>query len=111
MDSIAIDKKKIYTIGYSAFEIDKFISTLKLYGVTAISDVRSSPYSKFKPDYNREYLSKRLKENSIQYVFLGDNLGGSYDSRAFGYIPSKKVVAKVIFPKKKLLKKGSINRG
>lgn len=81
MDFISIEKKQIYTIGYSAFEIDEFVSILKLYNITAISDVRSSPYSKFKPDYNREFLSKKLKENNIQYVFLGNNLGARFEDK------------------------------
>lgn len=82
MAFISIKKKSIYTIGYSAFEVDEFISTLKLYNITAVSDVRSSPYSKFKPDYNREFLSKKLKENNIQYVFLGDNLGARFEDKS-----------------------------
>lgn len=81
MESIYTDNK-IYTIGYSAFEIDNFISTLKQYHITAVSDVRSSPYSKFKPDYNREYLSKKLRENGIQYVFLGDSLGARFGDKS-----------------------------
>lgn len=82
MDSIYTSKHKIYTIGYSSFEIDKFISVLMQYNITAVSDVRSSPYSKFKPDYNREYLSKKLKENGIQYAFLGNNLGARFEDRS-----------------------------
>jgi uncharacterized protein (DUF488 family) len=81
MDFISIDKKQIYTVGYSAFEMNEFISTLKRYNITAVSDVRSLPYSKFKPDYNREYLSKKLKENDIQYVFLGNNLGARFEDK------------------------------
>jgi uncharacterized protein (DUF488 family) len=82
MDSISIDKKQIYTIGYSAFDIDAFVCILKRYNITAVSDVRSLPYSKFKSDYNREYLSKKLKENDIQYVFLGDNLGARFEDKS-----------------------------
>lgn len=82
MDYITTEVKNIYTIGYSTFEIDEFVATLKLYHITALSDVRSSPYSKFKPDYNREPLAKKLKENGIQYVFLGDNLGAKSEDRS-----------------------------
>ena len=82
MDSIFTSQKQIYTIGYSAFEIEAFISTLKQYHITAVSDVRSSPYSKFKPDYNRELLSRTLKEFGIQYVFLGDYLGARFEDKS-----------------------------
>jgi uncharacterized protein (DUF488 family) len=66
---------KLYTIGHSNHDIDRFIQLLKTHAVTAVGDVRSSPYSKYMPQYNREPLQKVLKENHIAYVFLGDELG------------------------------------
>jgi uncharacterized protein (DUF488 family) len=66
---------KLYTIGHSNHDMDRFIQLLKMHTVTAIGDVRSSPYSKYMPQYNREPLQKVLKENQIAYVFLGDELG------------------------------------
>lgn len=66
---------KLFTIGYSSFEISDFINVLKKNNINAVADVRSSPYSKFKPDFNRENLKVSLKENGIEYVFLGDNCG------------------------------------
>lgn len=65
----------LYTIGYSSFEMTSFINTLQKHNINAIADVRSLPYSKFKPDFNREQLSEILKENSIRYVFLGNSCG------------------------------------
>ncbi len=67
--------RKIYTIGYSAHTIESFILSLEKFNVTAIADVRSQPYSKFKPDFNKEDLKKSLKNRGIYYVFLGDNIG------------------------------------
>jgi len=48
---------------------------LKKQGVTAIADVRSAPYSRFNPQFNREELRGSLKANGIRYVFLGKELG------------------------------------
>lgn len=54
---------------------------------------------------NGKYVIKRLKRieyeednNYIKtkYWFEGDNLAESYDSRDYGYVPEKKVIAKVI---------------
>ncbi len=45
----------------------------------AVADVRSSPYSKYKPDFNRENLSAALKRFGIAYVFLGDMCGARPD--------------------------------
>jgi uncharacterized protein (DUF488 family) len=66
---------KLYTIGHSNHAIDRFTQLLKMHAITAIGDVRSSPYSKYMPQYNREPLQKVLKENHIAYVFLGNELG------------------------------------
>ena len=49
---------------------------LKSAGITAIADVRSAPYSRYQPQFNRQILEKSLLEANIQYVFLGDELGG-----------------------------------
>lgn len=43
--------------------------------ITAVVDVRSTPYSRFNPQFNKEPLKKSLLDNGIQYVFLGEELG------------------------------------
>jgi uncharacterized protein (DUF488 family) len=69
------DKKGIYTVGYATHTIESLVTLMKKFNVTAIVDVRSQPYSRFKPEFNRESLMKSLIANGIEYVFLGDNLG------------------------------------
>jgi uncharacterized protein (DUF488 family) len=71
---------KLYTIGHSNHEIEHFLHLLKMHAITAIADVRSSPYSKFNPQFNREVLQKALKEDRIAYVFLGEELGPRSDN-------------------------------
>jgi uncharacterized protein (DUF488 family) len=68
-------KKTLYTIGYSHFSLSEFINVLKMHNVNAISDVRSVPYSKYKPDFNKNVLERELKEQGIEYVFMGDYCG------------------------------------
>ena len=70
---------KLYTIGHSNHDFGRFIQLLQMHGITALGDVRSSPYSRFNPQYNREHLQKILKENHIAYVFLGNDLGPRSD--------------------------------
>ena len=43
--------------------------------MTAIGDVRSKPYSRMNPQFNREGLQAALREKGIAYVFLGKELG------------------------------------
>lgn len=69
----------IFTVGHSTHEIETFIGLLKKYDITAVSDVRSSPYSRFNPQYNRESLKSNLLKNGIKYVFLGKELGARSD--------------------------------
>lgn len=74
--------KKIFTIGHSTHTADEFLRLLKLHAVTAVADVRSSPYSRFNPQFNRETLEKELKTGRIAYVYLGDGLGPRMDDPA-----------------------------
>jgi len=46
----------IYTVGHSNHPIERFIDLLKPYGITALADVRSTPYSRFNPQFRREKL-------------------------------------------------------
>lgn len=69
------NKFKIYSIGYSSYSIKSFVDILKRYKIEAIADVRSNPYSQFKPEFNKDNLEKTLKNYGIKYVFLGNEVG------------------------------------
>jgi len=69
-------KQPIYTIGYGAREIDAFIQVLQMNGIVYLIDVRSKPYSRYKPEFSREALQRHVEEQGIRYVFMGDVLGG-----------------------------------
>ena len=51
----------IYTIGYAGYGIDAFLEELHRHGVSVLLDVRSSPYSGFHQDYNKEILERTLR--------------------------------------------------
>jgi uncharacterized protein (DUF488 family) len=65
----------IFTIGHSTGEVEQFLKLLKESSINVIVDVRSTPYSKFSSQYNREDIADHLKKNDINYLFLGDSLG------------------------------------
>jgi uncharacterized protein (DUF488 family) len=71
--------KELFTIGHSTHTIDRFIELLSMHGITAVCDVRSQPYSKFNPQFNREVLQSELKRHGIAYVYLGKELGPRSD--------------------------------
>jgi uncharacterized protein (DUF488 family) len=66
----------VYTIGYGARSLEEFIAALKANGIEYLIDVRTAPYSKFKPEFSKEPLQQRLERDGIRYVFMGDTLGG-----------------------------------
>ena len=68
-------KYNLYTIGYSGFSLESFVIALKERNIQAVADVRTSPYSRYFADYNRDRLKPFLNYNKIYYVFLGDELG------------------------------------
>jgi uncharacterized protein (DUF488 family) len=65
----------VFTIGHSNHPFDKFLALLKQHNIVAVADVRSAPYSRRNPQYNRNKLQASLNEAGIQYVFLGKELG------------------------------------
>lgn len=69
----------LYTVGHSVHSMDHFIKILKMNRIDAVADVRSSPYSKFTPQFNRDQLKKCLKDHGMRYVFLGAELGARRD--------------------------------
>lgn len=66
----------VYTIGYGHRSFNEFVGLLQQYRIQFLVDIRSQPYSRFKPDFSKEQLEKQLKQCGIRYVFMGDTLGG-----------------------------------
>lgn len=67
---------KIYTIGHSNSPASKIIDLLKINEIDVLVDVRSSPYSQFTPQFNRETLTHTLELAGLEYRFAGEYLGG-----------------------------------
>ena len=64
----------LFTIGHSSHEPAALLDLLRRHGITLVADVRSSPYSRFNSQFNRETLQAALENCGIQYVFLGREL-------------------------------------
>jgi len=72
-------KKPLYSIGHGTRKAEVFLKLLQRYGIKYLADVRSRPYSRFNPHFNKNRLDSFLKEHGITYVFMGDTLGGRPD--------------------------------
>jgi uncharacterized protein (DUF488 family) len=66
----------IYTIGHSNHPPEKFLQLLQAHRIEVVADLRSRPYSRFVPHFNRDRLKELLQETGIRYLFLGKELGG-----------------------------------
>lgn len=65
----------LFTIGHSTHPTDEFLRLLGQHEITALCDVRSAPYSRYNPQFNKESLAAVLNEAGIAYVYLGRELG------------------------------------
>lgn len=65
----------LFTIGHSRHPIEHFIALLRQHAIELVADVRSTPFSRFNPQFNRGRLEESLRAAQIYYEFLGDELG------------------------------------
>ncbi len=69
----------ILTVGHSNHPIDVFLKLLETHAVEVLADVRSAPYSRFNPQFNRKALAAALADKDVAYLYLGRALGGRPD--------------------------------
>jgi len=67
---------RVLTIGHSNHSIEHLLELLTFHAVQVVADVRSSPYSKYATQFDRESLAEALRGAGFQYVYLGSELGG-----------------------------------
>jgi uncharacterized protein (DUF488 family) len=66
----------VYTIGYGARDLAEFLDLLQAHRIEYLLDVRSTPYSRFKPEFSKDALAQAVREQGIHYLYLGRQLGG-----------------------------------
>jgi uncharacterized protein (DUF488 family) len=73
---VADAQVEVLSIGHSTLPYERFRGLLRRCSVTAVADVRTAPYSRYCPHFNRDALRNELWQDGIAYVFLGLELGG-----------------------------------
>ncbi len=79
---------RLFTIGHSNHNLEKFIRLLEDNGIMLLVDVRTAPHSRYNPQFNKENLESVMPQHEIQYAWAGKYLGGRpsdptcYKSRA-----------------------------
>lgn len=82
-------KKKIFTIGYTTFNIENFIQELKHFGITCVVDVRSYPKSGYYKDFDADVLERRLNQDGILYRHYAYEFGARQEDESLypnGYL-------------------------
>ena len=68
-------KRLVYTLGTSTRSPEEFTELLSSHGVEVVIDVRRFPFSRFE-HFHRDRLERLLSEEGIEYVYMGEELGG-----------------------------------
>lgn len=66
---------KLWTIGHSTKTLEELIGLLQAHQIDMLVDVRSTPYSRMCPQFNREEFEASLRQAKIHYTHLAQ-LGG-----------------------------------
>lgn len=74
---------KIFTIGHSNHPFSHFMNLIQKQDIQMVVDVRTKPYSKYTPYYSKKPLEEGLKEYKVDYVYLGNKIGGKPDDAKF----------------------------
>jgi len=78
----------VFTVGHSSHSLKRLIDLLARHRITAVADVRSKPYSRSNPQFNKEDAQRSLRAVGLAYVFMGHQLGGRPTDRQL-YIDGK----------------------
>ena len=70
---------RMYTIGHSNLSTEELIERLRSYKIGVLVDVRSKPFSRYNPHFNRYVIAEDLRKAGIPYVGLGHSIGGMPD--------------------------------
>lgn len=66
----------LWTVGHSTRSLDEIASLLHKHDVEVLVDVRRFPRGKRQPHLARENLSKEFPLRGIDYLWMGESLGG-----------------------------------
>ena len=73
----------VFSVGHSNHDIDGLCRLLEVHSIDVVADVRTAPFSRYSPHFNREALARDLKARGVEYVFLGRELGGRPNGAQF----------------------------
>ncbi len=69
-------KRIVWTLGHGVKSIEIFQERLLAHKIDRVIDVRTKPYSRWHPQFNKNQLAYLLAEIDVNYDWRGFNLGG-----------------------------------
>lgn len=85
---------EIYSIGHTNNSLEKFFKMIRVNKINCIVDVRSTPFSKFTPQFNQDSLKKSLNKIGIYYIHMGTEFGARRKDKSLytedGYLDFEK---------------------
>ena len=72
-----------FTIGHSNHDLEAWLELLRRHHVEVVVDTRSSPYSKYVPQFDKDLVQRSLEQAGFRYLFLGSELGGRPENPAY----------------------------
>jgi uncharacterized protein (DUF488 family) len=73
-------ERVMWSLGHSNKSLAEFIERLQDYRIDRVVDVRTKPYSRWCPHFNRASLEHELAQADMNYDWRGLHLGGLQDN-------------------------------
>jgi len=93
----------LFTIGHTNHSYEKFLELLRANKITYLLDVRSSPFSRFTSQFNKDVIADFLKKNGVNYNHMGKFFGARPKDKSLyteqGYLDFEKARASENFKK------------
>lgn len=93
----------LFTIGHTNHSHEEFIKLLKKYDISYLLDVRSTPFSQYTSQFNKDVINDVLQANGIKYCHMGKFFGARPDDESLytedNYLDFEKMRASELFKK------------
>jgi uncharacterized protein (DUF488 family) len=73
----------VYTLGHTQGSFEAFADVLRRRQITLAIDVRSKPWLRWAKQFNKEAMETLLPQLGVEYLWLGEHLGGRPDGDQF----------------------------
>lgn len=91
----------VFTAGFSNLCPERFLNNLRTYDIQVLVDVRSRPFARHTPHFNRDEIETLSTRAGLRYLYLGRELGGIPNDPSFydpqGYVLYDRIAAQPWF--------------